>query len=214
MARASSCATWCCAIRRARWWPRSARLDVALSLRGLFGNRIDSSHVDLERPRLHLVQSRKGLNLARAVAPKEPSPKTEQSEPSSLIIVLRRLRLADGAVRFHDTRKEGPPDVAAGEARGGRQRRGGAGHRRPSPASCAWARRPARRCARRCRSPSTRRRGGQRARASRPSTGARPSWRLRPPATTSAGRTWSSTASSCRRSWWRPSPPACRWPPR
>ena len=96
------------------------RVFVALSPTGAAG-AITSivREVRLEQPVLALEQDARGLNLARAIAPREPPPEVveeveeaaKQAKPS-LKVSVHKLALVGGAVSFRDWRPGAPPPVA------------------------------------------------------------------------------------------------------
>jgi translocation and assembly module TamB len=87
---------------------RIGRLGVRAELRRLLAKQIDVSEIAIDQPDLRLVQSARGFNLARAIAPRKPQPVAPKSsdsasdQPSALEVVLRRLGIKDGTIDFRD----------------------------------------------------------------------------------------------------------------
>ncbi|MBF5046179.1 translocation/assembly module TamB [Aggregicoccus sp. 17bor-14] len=73
------------------------RVEADLSLRALASRSVDLTRVQILRPRLYLLQDERGLNLARAVAPRTPKPE-EPATQSQLKLTLRGLTLEQGYV--------------------------------------------------------------------------------------------------------------------
>ncbi|HEY0706837.1 MAG TPA: AsmA family protein, partial [Polyangia bacterium] len=90
---------------------RVGRVDAAAALGPLLSSDIDVTKVLIERPQIDLVQTPRGLNLARAIAPREPKPAAEKpaasSEPTEMEIALRRLQISEGVVTYRDLRPGG-----------------------------------------------------------------------------------------------------------
>ena len=74
-----------------------ARVEAQLSLRALASRSVDLTRVRIVAPRLYLKQDERGLNLARAVAPRTVKPEEPASE-SQLKLTLRDLALEQGYV--------------------------------------------------------------------------------------------------------------------
>src|SRR5206468_83565 len=79
----------------------------------LLGRRLEIDAVDVEAPELALRADARGLNLARALAPragKQPpaaEPAKESGGGSGLTVDLRRLDVRGGIVDFRDARPAG-----------------------------------------------------------------------------------------------------------
>jgi translocation and assembly module TamB len=85
-----------------------ARVEARLNLTPLLGQRVDLTKVRIETPRLYLVQDERGLNLMRALEPREPKPEEPPTESqSALRIDLKDLELTHGYVDFHQELPEG-----------------------------------------------------------------------------------------------------------
>ena len=96
---------------------RVQRVFVALSPMALLDDHVDLREVTLAQPVLALEQDARGLNLARAIAPRAPPPEpveeaAESVEPSRLKLSVRKLALVGGAVSSRDRRPGAPPPVA------------------------------------------------------------------------------------------------------
>lgn len=72
-------------------------LEVRVRLLQLARKRVDVALVRIERPEIHLRQDESGTNLARAVAPRNPTPE-EKQEGSSVALVLEDLAIDGGVV--------------------------------------------------------------------------------------------------------------------
>jgi translocation and assembly module TamB len=83
---------------------RVAHLDeveVQLALSALLRKTVRLERVRIVHPELWLVQDEeRGLNLARAIAPREPKPPQPPSGPPSLTFAIDSLQLEQGAVEF------------------------------------------------------------------------------------------------------------------
>ena len=95
---------------------RVQRVFVALSPTALLDDHVDLREVRLEQPRLALEQDARGLNLARAIAPREPPPEpveevAESVEPSPLKVSVRKL-VWSGARSASGIGAGRPPPVA------------------------------------------------------------------------------------------------------
>jgi translocation and assembly module TamB len=85
-----------------------ARVDVRAKLTALVRQHVDLSSAKVERPRLYLAQDERGLNLSRALEPREPKPEEPPQGRGSLRLDLRQLVLEDGYVDFRQEVEEGP----------------------------------------------------------------------------------------------------------
>src|SRR5581483_4583657 len=85
---------------------RIGRIDVAFSPLALLRRHLDIGALAIDRPELSLAADERGLNLARAVAPRQPpraQPKHEEQparEGGGLAIDVRRLTLTGGRVDY------------------------------------------------------------------------------------------------------------------
>ena len=86
---------------------RVARVDISFSPLALLRRHVDVKRIDIRRPELSLVQEPRGLNLARALAPRHPAtaggPASEPAAGSGrggLTIDVRALRVNDGVVDY------------------------------------------------------------------------------------------------------------------
>jgi translocation and assembly module TamB len=93
-----------------------AHLEVAAQLRRLLSQQVEVSRVLIERPDLRLVQSSRGLNLNRAMAPRADAPPGEETkhpepaEPTHLSLALRAFGIREGTIDFRDEGPQpGPP---------------------------------------------------------------------------------------------------------
>ena len=75
-------------------------LEARLALLPLIGNTVHLKAVRVEHPELWLTLDESGTNLARAVAPRHPSPPGQTSGPLPLTFVVDGLALERGAVRL------------------------------------------------------------------------------------------------------------------
>lgn len=86
-----------------------ALVDARLSLAPLAAQHVVITSARLERPRLYLVQDERGLNLQRAIEPKQPKPEQPDTGRGSLRLTLQDFKLEDGYVDFTSDTGEGPP---------------------------------------------------------------------------------------------------------
>ncbi len=85
-----------------------ALVDARLSLMPLAMQHVELTSARLERPRLYLVQDERGLNLARALEPKQPKPEEPDQGPGKLRLTLKDFKLEDGYVDFVGQAEQGP----------------------------------------------------------------------------------------------------------
>jgi translocation and assembly module TamB len=85
-----------------------ALVDARLSLMPLALQHVELNSARLERPRLYLAQDERGLNLARALEPKQPKPEEPDQGRGSLRLSLKDFKLKDGYVDFVGDTEEGP----------------------------------------------------------------------------------------------------------
>ncbi|MCP3139198.1 translocation/assembly module TamB [Pyxidicoccus xibeiensis] len=85
-----------------------ARVDARARLGSLARQHVDLTSVKVERPRLYLAQDERGLNLSRALEPKNPKPEEPSQGRGTLRVDLRDLVLEDGYVDFRQEVEEGP----------------------------------------------------------------------------------------------------------
>jgi translocation and assembly module TamB len=86
-----------------------ALVDARLSLMPLALQHVELNSARLERPRLYLVQDERGLNLSRALEPRQPKPEEPPQGRGSLRLTLKDFRLEDGYVDFvGEAQGEGP----------------------------------------------------------------------------------------------------------
>jgi len=86
---------------------RVARIDIAFSPLALLRRRVDIKRIDIRRPELALIQEPRGLNLARALAPRSSAAANgATSEPEAgpgrggLAVDVRALRVNDGVIDY------------------------------------------------------------------------------------------------------------------
>ncbi|NTX11724.1 translocation/assembly module TamB domain-containing protein [Myxococcus sp. CA056] len=84
-----------------------ARVEARVRLGGLIHQQVDLTDVRVEKPRLYLAQDERGLNLARAIAPRVPKPEEPPSPRGKLRVELHELELEDGYVDFRQELEEG-----------------------------------------------------------------------------------------------------------
>ena len=77
-----------------------ALVDARLSLMPLATQHVELNSARLERPRLYLVQDERGLNLSRALEPRQPKPEQPEQPRGKLRLTLKDFRLEDGYVDF------------------------------------------------------------------------------------------------------------------
>jgi translocation and assembly module TamB len=85
-----------------------ARVTARLKMGALVRQHVDLTSAKIERPRLYLAQDERGLNLSRALEPRNPKPEEPAQGRGSLRLDLRELRLEDGYVDFRQEVEEGP----------------------------------------------------------------------------------------------------------
>ncbi|HYH95441.1 translocation/assembly module TamB domain-containing protein [Hyalangium sp.] len=88
-----------------------ARVEARLSLTPLAAQHVVLTSARLERPRLYLVQDERGLNLSRALEPRQPKPEEPDTGPGSLRLTLDDFQLEDGYVDFVGDTEEGTRQV-------------------------------------------------------------------------------------------------------
>ncbi|MFL5343807.1 MAG: translocation/assembly module TamB domain-containing protein [Hyalangium sp.] len=88
-----------------------ALVDARIALAPLVGKRVELTSVRLERPRLYLVQDERGLNLSRAVAPKNPKPPEPDTGRGSLQLAVDDFKLQEGYVDFTGDTDQGTRQV-------------------------------------------------------------------------------------------------------
>ncbi|GMU06870.1 translocation/assembly module TamB domain-containing protein [Corallococcus caeni] len=85
-----------------------ARVEARLHLAPLLGQQVDLTKVRIDTPRLYLVQDERGLNLMRALEPKEPKPEEPPTQSqSALRIDLKDFELSHGYVDFQQELPDG-----------------------------------------------------------------------------------------------------------
>ncbi|WP_244222140.1 translocation/assembly module TamB domain-containing protein, partial [Corallococcus exercitus] len=85
-----------------------ARVEARLNLSPLLGQQVDLTKVRIETPRLYLVQDERGLNLMRALEPREPKPEEPPTQSkSALRINLKDFELSHGYVDFQQELPDG-----------------------------------------------------------------------------------------------------------
>ncbi|NBD12445.1 translocation/assembly module TamB domain-containing protein [Corallococcus silvisoli] len=85
-----------------------ARVEARLNLSPLLSQRVDLTKVRIETPRLYLVQDERGLNLMRALEPREPKPEEPPTQSqSALRILLKDFELSHGFVDFRQELPDG-----------------------------------------------------------------------------------------------------------
>ena len=85
-----------------------ARVEARLGLGQLVRQHVDLSLAKVERPRLYLAQDERGLNLSRALEPRNPKPEEPSQGRGTLRVDVRELVLEDGYVDFRQEVEEGP----------------------------------------------------------------------------------------------------------
>jgi translocation and assembly module TamB len=85
-----------------------ALVDARLSLMPLALQHVELKSARLERPRLYLVRDERGLNLLRALEPRQPKPEEPEQGPGSLRLTLKDFKLEDGYVDFVGQAEGGP----------------------------------------------------------------------------------------------------------
>jgi translocation and assembly module TamB len=87
-------------------------IELQLALSSLLHKTLRLERVRILHPQLWLVQDdERGLNLARAIAPREPKPPQPPSGPPSLTFAVDSLQLESGAVEFVQGRGDGARHV-------------------------------------------------------------------------------------------------------
>ncbi len=86
-------------------------VDARLSLMPLTVMHVELTSARLERPRLYLVQDERGLNLSRALEPRQPKPEDPNQGRGNLRLTLKDFRLEDGYVDFEGDTAEGTRQV-------------------------------------------------------------------------------------------------------
>ena len=86
---------------------RIARIDITFSPLALLRRHVDVARIDIRRPELTLIEEERGLNLARALAPRHPAPsRAPAGEPENasgrdrLAVDVRALFVSDGAIDY------------------------------------------------------------------------------------------------------------------
>jgi translocation and assembly module TamB len=85
-----------------------ARVEARLRLGALAGQHVDLTLAKVERPRLYLAQDERGLNLSRALEPRNPKPEEPPQGRGTLRLDVRDLVLEDGYVDFRQEVEDGP----------------------------------------------------------------------------------------------------------
>jgi len=85
-----------------------ARVEVRARLLALVRQHVDLTSAKVERPRLYLAQDERGLNLSRALEPRNPAPEEPSQGRGRLRLDLRELVLEDGYVDFRQEVEDGP----------------------------------------------------------------------------------------------------------
>jgi translocation and assembly module TamB len=88
-----------------------ALIDARLLLAPLALQQVELTSARLERPRLYLVQDERGLNLARALEPRQPKLEEPDKGPGSLRLSLRDFQLEDGYVDLRMETEQEPRQV-------------------------------------------------------------------------------------------------------
>ncbi len=88
-----------------------ALVDARIVLMPLVRQHVVLRSARLERPRLYLVQDERGLNLTRALEPRQPKPEEPDKGPGSLRLTLRDFTLEDGYVDFEGDTEQGTRQV-------------------------------------------------------------------------------------------------------
>lgn len=87
-----------------------ARVDARVALGALRRQDVVISSSHVIKPRLYLVQDERGLNLARALAPRTPAPEQPEDPAAArgkLRVDLKELLLEDGYVEFEQETADG-----------------------------------------------------------------------------------------------------------
>ncbi|MGZ3458969.1 MAG: DUF748 domain-containing protein, partial [Archangium sp.] len=98
------------------------RVEARLALTPLLRKHVVLSSARVEQPHLYLHQDERGLNLSRALAPRQPKPEQPHAPRGTLRFTLEDFQLADGSVDYVYVAPapEGPREVRLDglEARG------------------------------------------------------------------------------------------------
>ncbi|HEY0095872.1 MAG TPA: AsmA family protein, partial [Archangium sp.] len=88
------------------------RVEAQLALTPLLGKHVVVDSARVEQPHLYLHQDERGLNLARAIAPREPKPEEPPNQQrGTLRFSLRDFQLEDGSVDYTAESPEGTREV-------------------------------------------------------------------------------------------------------
>ena len=88
-------------------------IDVRLSLLSLLRRTLDVRQLNLTAPRVQLREDERGLNLSRAIEPRNPSPPQpeDKSSPIELGILLHDLAITRGAFSFAPLDQKGTQEL-------------------------------------------------------------------------------------------------------
>ncbi len=88
------------------------RVEARLALAPLLRKHIVLRSARVEQPHLYLRQDERGLNLSRAIAPREPKPEEPPNAPrGTLRLTLKDVHLEDGSVDYTVQAPEGTREV-------------------------------------------------------------------------------------------------------
>jgi translocation and assembly module TamB len=82
-------------------------LDIRFAWVPLLRKTVRLEEVRIVRPELRLVQDERGLNLSRAIAPRQPAPPQPPSGPPPISVVVDSLQIQGGVVEFVQRGSEG-----------------------------------------------------------------------------------------------------------
>lgn len=83
------------------------RVEAHLALTPLMRKHVVLSSAHVEQPRLYLRQDERGLNLARALAPRQPKPEDPNAPRGTLRLTLEQLQLENGSIDYVAEAPEG-----------------------------------------------------------------------------------------------------------
>ncbi|NPC86451.1 translocation/assembly module TamB, partial [Pyxidicoccus fallax] len=85
-----------------------ARVEARLRLGALVGQHVDLTLAKVEKPRLYLAQDERGLNLSRALEPRNPKPEEPPQGRGKLRLDVHELVLENLYVDFRQEVEDGP----------------------------------------------------------------------------------------------------------
>ncbi|MCY1081946.1 translocation/assembly module TamB domain-containing protein [Archangium lansingense] len=87
------------------------RVEARLALAPLLRKHVVLSSARVEQPHLYLHQDERGLNLSRAIEPRQPKPEDPNAPRGTLRFTLEELQLVDGSVDYVMQSPEGNREV-------------------------------------------------------------------------------------------------------